>query len=116
MSSTTEAKAKSATTNGNARSAKASAKKAPRLQRVTKKQELIRLLGKKAGADIATLSETFGWQRHTTRAALTGLRKAGFEIVRIDGTDGKPARYRIEGSPPRPAPVAQQAEVTTDAG
>lgn len=95
---------------------KTGAKTAPRPPRVTKKQELIRLLSKKAGADIATLSETFGWQPHTTRAALTGLRKAGFEIIRTEWANGKPARYRIEGTPPEPTAAAPQAEATTDAG
>ena len=46
----------------------------------TKKARLIQMLTRKAGADVATISEKLGWQSHTTRAALTGLRKAGFEI------------------------------------
>ena len=33
-----------------------------------------------------------------TRAAITGLRKAGFEIERLAGEDGtKAARYRLAG-------------------
>ena len=45
-----------------------------------KKAQLIQLLARKTGADVATISNKLGWQSHTTRAALTGLRKAGFEI------------------------------------
>ncbi len=61
----------------------------------TKKAQLIRMLGAKTGADVATLSERLGWQAHTTRAAMTGLRKAGYAIHREVRGDGKPARYKI---------------------
>ncbi len=44
----------------------------------TKKAQLMQLLTRKTGADVATISEKLGWLPHTTRAALTGLRKAGF--------------------------------------
>ena len=65
----------------------------------TKKQQLIRMLSGKAGADVATISEKLGWQQHTTRAALTHLRKAGYEVAAEKPVDSKPARYRITGSP-----------------
>ena len=55
----------------------------------TKKAQLIQMLTRKAGADVATISEKLGWLPHTTRAALTGLRKAGFEI-----TAEKPGRWQ----------------------
>ena len=83
--------------------------------RVTKKQELIRLLGKKAGADIATLSSKFGWQRHTTRAALSGLRKAGFELTKIEASGGQPTRYRIVAAPPEPGLSEPKEKAATDA-
>ena len=47
---------------------------------LTKKARLIELLGTKGGVTIAVISEELGWLQHTTRAALTGLRKAGFTI------------------------------------
>lgn len=50
-------------------------------KRITKKDQLIRLLGSKSGRDIKSLSAKLGWQQHTTRAALSGLRKAGYEIA-----------------------------------
>ncbi len=65
----------------------------------TKKQQLIRMLSGKAGADVATISDKLGWQQHTTRAALTHLRKAGYEIAAEKPVDGKPARYRITAAP-----------------
>lgn len=66
--------------------------------RTTKKAQLIRLLKAKAGADIASLSTRLEWKRHTTRAALSGLRKAGYEIG-VERPEGKPPRYRITAEP-----------------
>ena len=74
----------------------------------TKKDQLIRLLGTKTGADIATLSGKLGWQQHTTRSAMSGLRKAGFAIIGIKPARGGLARYRIHASPaPDSNPVTQ---------
>ena len=64
-------------------------------KRKTKKEELIQMLTRKAGADVAMISDKLGWQTHTTRAALTGLRKAGYEVVGEKPGDGKPKRFRI---------------------
>lgn len=68
-------------------------------KRKTKKEQLIQLLTRKAGADVATISEKLGWLPHTTRAALTGLRKAGFEISAEKPGEGKPLSYRITAQP-----------------
>jgi hypothetical protein len=65
----------------------------------TKKARLIALLSRKNGADVPCLSRTLGWLPHTTRAALTGLRKAGYEITKVKPGNGKPSRYQIMGSP-----------------
>ena len=67
--------------------------------RRTKKQHLIHLLGLKSGADITSLGAKLGWQPHTTRAAITGLRKAGYEIETERAGGGRPARYRIVAHP-----------------
>ena len=64
----------------------------------TKKDQLIRMLKTKAGADVATISEKLGWQQHTTRAAFTGLRKAGHEIVSAKSDGGGASKYRIVSS------------------
>jgi predicted ArsR family transcriptional regulator len=66
---------------------------------ITKKDQLIKLLGTKSGADIKSLSEKLGWQQHTTRAALSGLRKAGYQIAAVKAGNGKPSRYQIIGAP-----------------
>ncbi len=65
----------------------------------TKKDQLIQLLTRKAGVDVATISDKLGWQSHTTRAALTGLRKAGFEISAEKPVQGKALSYRITAQP-----------------
>lgn len=80
--------------------------------RVTKKDQLIKLLGAKAGADIGVLSEKLGWQQHTTRAALTGLRKAGYEIAGEKPAKGGKSTYRILAAPkPKKAmPTAAAAD------
>jgi len=67
--------------------------------KTTKKAKLIALLSRKNGADVPSLSETLGWLPHTTRAALTGLRKAGYEITSSKSGNGKPSRYQIVGLP-----------------
>ena len=79
--------------------------------RVTKKAQLIRMLQGKTGSDIAAISKRLGWQTHTTRAALTGLRKAGFEIAATKSADGKLTRYRITAEPDAKRQNSGAAEV-----
>lgn len=71
----------------------------PRPPQPTKKAQLIRLLRRKAGADLQTLSTRLGWQPHTTRAAVSRLRKAGHVLTAERPADGRPLRYRIVQSP-----------------
>ncbi len=65
----------------------------------TKRARLISLLKAAGGADVAALSAALGWQQHSTRAALTGLRKAGFSIERTKPDGGNSACYRITAEP-----------------
>lgn len=76
--------------------------KAKATTRTTKKDQLIRLLGTKSGADIKTLSEKLGWQQHTTRAAMSGLRKAGYEVTGEKPTKGGMSKFRILSVPTDP--------------
>lgn len=71
---------------------------------VTKKDRLIKLLGTKSGADLKSLSDKLGWQQHTTRAAMSGLRKAGYEVTYEKPIKGGLSKYRILS-----APAVQQA-------
>lgn len=63
--------------------------------RQTKKAQLIRMLSTRTGADLEVISGKLGWQSHTTRAAITGLRKAGFAVETAKPDADKPMRYRI---------------------
>jgi hypothetical protein len=67
-------------------------------QRKTSKRDAISgLLRRSEGANIDELIKATGWQAHSIRATLTGLRKAGHQIVRTkDGQGG--SRYRIAAS------------------
>ncbi len=61
----------------------------------TKKTQLIRMLSRRSGVDVSTICEKFGWLPHTTRAALSGLRKSGLELTSEKPGNGRPSRYRI---------------------
>ena len=65
----------------------------------TKKAQLIRMLSRKSGADVSAINEELGWLPHTTRAALSGLRKSGFELTSEKPGNGRPSRYRIVANP-----------------
>jgi len=47
----------------------------------TKQAQLVELLQCEGGASIAQLAPLLSWLPHTTRAALTGLRKKGYTIA-----------------------------------
>ena len=63
----------------------------------SKQALVIGMLSSKAGATLNTLVEATGWLPHTTRAALTGLRKRGFAIQR-SSEKGRESVYRIVGA------------------
>ena len=48
--------------------------------RVTKGAKLLALLQTGTGASLEDMTEATGWQPHTVRAALTGLKKKGHVI------------------------------------
>jgi hypothetical protein len=62
--------------------------------RTTKKAAIGSLLRRSDGATIDDMMKATGWLAHSIRAMLTGLRKAGDEIVRSEGSRGT-SRYRI---------------------
>lgn len=48
---------------------------------------LVALMGEGNGASLEEMCEATGWQAHSVRAALTGLRKRGVVITRsVEGT------------------------------
>ena len=65
----------------------------------TKKEQLIVLLSKPSGVRVSLLVERLGWQAHTVRAALSGLRKRGFEISTSKSAKSGETVYAITGQP-----------------
>ena len=57
-------------------------------RRQTKASKVERLLARKAGATVEQISAATGWQPHTCRAFMSGLRKKGWEILRETGKGG----------------------------
>ena len=62
--------------------------------RPSKKASILALLERPQGAAISDLTEATGWQVHSVRAALTGLRKEGKELARIK-KEGGVTHYRL---------------------
>ena len=63
---------------------------------LTKRDRLQARLEEAGGASLAQLVTAFGWQPHTVRAAISGLRKAGLEVQRETVDDA--SVYRIVAS------------------
>ena len=75
----------------------------------TKIAGVIEMLGRAEGATIDELVVKMGWLPHTTRAALTGLRKRGYQLT-SDRTDrARGSIYRISSAPPSDAEVGQDS-------
>ena len=66
-------------------------------KRVTKQDLVLELLRREGGAPLSAIVEATGWLPHTTRAALTGIRKKGHDVIRskIDGE----TRYAVAAAP-----------------
>ena len=62
--------------------------------KLTKIETILKLLQRPSGATIANMQKTTGWQPHSVRAALTGLRKKGHNVERDTDTKGV-TRYCI---------------------
>ena len=59
---------------------------------------VINLLWRADGATIVDLTQATGWLPHTTRAALTGLRKRGYAVIR-ERIGAGDSVYRISDAP-----------------
>jgi hypothetical protein len=62
--------------------------------RASKKSAMLALLQRSKGAAISDLIAATGWQAHSVRAALTGLRKKGKELARDKDPAGV-THYRL---------------------
>ncbi|MDP9206098.1 MAG: DUF3489 domain-containing protein, partial [Gemmatimonadota bacterium] len=63
----------------------------------SKLSTVIDLLGREKGAGIEELMAATGWLPHTTRAALTGLRKRGYAIQRARSEKGGSVYRMVTG-------------------
>ena len=64
-----------------------------------KSETILKLVSRPSGASLGALEKATGWQPHSVRAALTGLRKAGHAVER--GKDAKGVTvYRIAQAAP----------------
>ena len=64
----------------------------------TKSDKVISLLGRTKGASLDEICNATGWQPHSSRAFLTGLRKKGLVLAREQRGDEGTA-YRITAHP-----------------
>jgi hypothetical protein len=71
---------------------KAASKKSPKTKRAItiggKPAAILTMLQRPSGATIADLQKATGWQPHSVRAALTGLRKQKHKITRSQSASG----------------------------
>jgi hypothetical protein len=68
----------------------------------SKISKVVTLLQRENGATLEEMAKATGWLPHTTRAALTGLRRRGFTIERR-GRETGPRSYAIAVSQPAEA-------------
>lgn len=66
----------------------------PRKQASTKAAVITRLLSRAKGANMVELQKATGWQPHSIRAALSGIRKRGATVTRRQSAKGISV-YRI---------------------
>jgi len=60
----------------------------------TRAAQLVLMLERKQGATLADIVKATAWKPHTARAALTGIKKRGFQIA-SEKPEGGIRTYRI---------------------
>jgi hypothetical protein len=82
----------------------------------SKLASVIALLRRSEGATILALTEATGWLPHTTRAAITGVRKRGYSVVREQNEEGG-SIYRLSDALAEGAsPIAKSGKKTAGPG
>ena len=64
----------------------------------TKTATILKLISRPKGASIAELRKAVGWKDHSIRAALTGLRKKGLDLVQDKNAKGVSVYRIIKGA------------------
>ena len=80
-------KAEASDANRNVGSQSQAAARAAALKKPSKQQQLAALVVRDKGATLDQMIAATGWLPHTTRAALTGLKKKGY-VISSDKVDG----------------------------
>ena len=75
----------------------------------TKLARLVAMLARPDGASLDELAAAAAWLPHTTRAALTGLRRRGVALTTVRAA-GAPTRYRIVAADPTAIDAAATIE------
>jgi uncharacterized protein YbaP (TraB family) len=75
--------------------ATATERPAPRIKQATKADRVTKILSRARGATLAEIVTETGWQPHSVRAFLSGLRKRGIELVKEERKTGETS-YRID--------------------
>jgi|LGVF01.2.fsa_nt_gb predicted ArsR family transcriptional regulator len=65
----------------------------------SKRDRLIQLLSNPKGARVLSLCKSLDWQKHTVRAAVSGLRTAGYLIETYASSKDGVTVYKITGKP-----------------
>jgi hypothetical protein len=86
----------------------------PEQPRQTKASIVEALLTCKGGASLEALCEATGWQAHTCRAFLAGLRKKGRELIRASDKDGKSIYLFAPDRSPAPPSEAEKVEAESN--
>lgn len=77
--------------------------------RGSKRAQLVTLLSRPEGARIDDLTKKLGWLPHTVRAALTGLRRKGYDVSREKAEAGT-TLYRATPPAAEAAPALVSAK------
>jgi len=89
----------------------------PIAPKASKRDLILHMLRQNEGATLDAMVAATGWLPHTTRAALTGLRKKGHVLERSRReADGKTVYRIVSPTMPNQGPEPDGAAPTTDAG
>lgn len=88
-----------ATANASKRKRGATSAKSGNKSTKSKQDQLVALLSKPNGVRVSVVSDRLGWQAHTVRAATSGLRKRGHEIVTSKSPKTGETVYAINAGP-----------------
>ena len=95
----------------------AQAKTSNHTRPLTTKVQLIKLLSSRSGATVGALAEKLVRQAHTVRAALSGLRRAAYEIATdVNDSRGMKLYRRAAATPELSAVPASSAPATVSVG